>query len=214
VAHAPAERQGDARKTPMSDTTLGPTAVKIISTAKRLFMQRGYRAVSVNDIVQAAEITKPTLYYHFADKEELFVQMSLHMLADMHAQLDLALEGLGATAERLRALAEVMTTATDGDTRMMRHEMREHLSPAQRDRIAHAFLGHIFEPVARVMEQGLAAGDLAGRSPFELAWMFLGLVEGFHQEPESPETAFTAAHFSTETLIDMFLYGVAPRSHR
>lgn len=198
----------------MSDTTLGPTAVKIIGTAKHLFMQRGYRAVSVNDIVQAAEITKPTLYYHFADKEELFAQMCLHMLAEMSAEMDAALEGRATTAERLRAMAEVMTTSADGDTRMMRHEMREHLSPAQRERIAHAFREHMFEPVAQVMEQGIAAGELAGRSSFELAWMFLSLAEGFHREPEPADATFTATPITTETLIDMFLYGVAPRASR
>lgn len=198
----------------MPATTLGPTAVKIITTAKHLFMQRGYRAVSVNDIVQAAEITKPTLYYHFADKEELFAQMCLHMLAEMAAEMAAALEGRATTAERLRALAEVMTNAADGDTRMMRHEMREHLSPAQRERISLAFRELMFEPVMRVMEQGLADGDLAGRDAFSLAWMFLGLVEGFHREPQSPEDAFPATPLNTEMLIEMFLYGVAPRASR
>jgi AcrR family transcriptional regulator len=43
------------------------TAQKILSVAAHLFMQLGYRAVSISDIVKAAEITKPTLYYYFPD---------------------------------------------------------------------------------------------------------------------------------------------------
>lgn len=194
-----------------AEPTLGPTATRILVTAKGLFMQRGYRAVSVNDIVQAAEITKPTLYYHFADKEELFVQMSLFMLADMHKQMQAALEGVNGTAERLTALAHMMTTATDGDTRMMRHEMREHLSPEQRARIGIAFYERIVVPINSVMAEGIARGELGQRSAEALTWMFLSMIEGFYREPESEDDATPAMQFSATALIDLFLYGVAPR---
>ncbi|MFQ3664154.1 MAG: helix-turn-helix domain-containing protein, partial [Chloroflexaceae bacterium] len=39
-----------------------PTAVKIVDAASHLFLQRGYKAVSINDIIRAADVTKPTLY--------------------------------------------------------------------------------------------------------------------------------------------------------
>jgi AcrR family transcriptional regulator len=194
-----------------SEPVLSPTASKILATAKGLFMQRGYRAVSVNDIVQAAEITKPTLYYHFADKEELFVQMSLHMLAEMHEQMQAALEGRSGTMERLTAIAHVMTTATDGDTRMMRHEMREHLSPAQRARIGMAFQQRIVEPIGAVMAEGLAHGELGRHPAPALTWMFLSMIEGFHREPEDPGANVPVTQFAPEAMVDLFLFGVAPR---
>jgi AcrR family transcriptional regulator len=210
VEEATAERM----KPMTTEPTLSPTAMKILVTAKGLFMQRGYRAVSVNDIVQAAEITKPTLYYHFADKEELFAQMSLHMVGQMHADMVAALEGRDTTAERLAALADVMTTTADGDTRMMRHEMREHLSPAQRARIGLAFQQQIVEPINHVMSEGLARGELGRYTAAELTWMFLSLIEGFYHEPQAEGDAAAGAHFSSDTLVDLFLYGVAPRGTR
>ena len=73
-------------------------------------MQLGYRAVSINDIVKAAEITKPTLYYYFRDKEELFAQMAIQRLVEMHAALDRALAGQAGTQARLAALAGVLLT--------------------------------------------------------------------------------------------------------
>jgi AcrR family transcriptional regulator len=39
--------------------------------AARLFATRGYDATSVREIVEAAGVTKPTLYYHFGSKEGL-----------------------------------------------------------------------------------------------------------------------------------------------
>jgi AcrR family transcriptional regulator len=55
----------------VAEAIYNPTASNILDTATRLFMQLGYRAVSINDIAKAAKITKPTLYYYFPDKEAL-----------------------------------------------------------------------------------------------------------------------------------------------
>jgi AcrR family transcriptional regulator len=47
------------------------TRDRIVATATRLFSERGPSAVSVRDLAEAAEVTVPGLYYHFASKAEL-----------------------------------------------------------------------------------------------------------------------------------------------
>ena len=44
---------------------------KILSCAERMFYQRGYDAVGVQEIAAAAGVTKPTLYYYFGSKRGL-----------------------------------------------------------------------------------------------------------------------------------------------
>ena len=44
---------------------------KILSCALKLFSARGYDAVGVQEIVDAAGITKPTLYHYFGSKRGL-----------------------------------------------------------------------------------------------------------------------------------------------
>jgi AcrR family transcriptional regulator len=190
------------------ETVYNPTATKILHTAARLFMQRGYRAVSVNDIVHAAEVTKPTLYYHFADKEELFVQMGLQMLAKMHGRMQAALAGKTGSAARLRALAEVLLTGVEGDIKMMRREMEEHLSLEARQRMNAAFFQHLFTPVLQVMQTGLDDGEMARHNAAELTWLFLGMMSGFRGEQggQRSEEGF-APDFSAETLVTLFLHG-------
>lgn len=46
----------------------------VLSAAVTLFAARGYNATSVRDIVEAAGCTKPTLYYYFKNKEQLFIE--------------------------------------------------------------------------------------------------------------------------------------------
>ncbi|MCB9680108.1 MAG: TetR/AcrR family transcriptional regulator [Alphaproteobacteria bacterium] len=47
---------------------------RILAVATRLFGQQGYGATSVREVVDGAGVTKPTLYYWFANKEALFVE--------------------------------------------------------------------------------------------------------------------------------------------
>lgn len=54
---------------PSSDDTC--TRGEILKQAAKLFAQRGFDAVSVREIVEAAGCTKPSLYYHFESKEGL-----------------------------------------------------------------------------------------------------------------------------------------------
>jgi AcrR family transcriptional regulator len=49
----------------------GEMAPHIARVAARLFAERGYDATSVREIVEAAGVTKPTLYYHFGSKQGL-----------------------------------------------------------------------------------------------------------------------------------------------
>jgi len=47
----------------------------IFQTALELFAEKGYDAVSPNEIVEKVGITKPTLYYFFGSKEGLFDEL-------------------------------------------------------------------------------------------------------------------------------------------
>jgi AcrR family transcriptional regulator len=71
----------------------------ILTQALTLFAARGYEGVGVQEIVDAASITKPTLYHYFGSKEgllkELFVERFEPFLKDLrkaaHYERDLPL---------------------------------------------------------------------------------------------------------------------------
>jgi AcrR family transcriptional regulator len=59
--------------------------MRIERAATRLFAQRGFAATTVDDIVQAAGVTKPMLYRHFESKQELCVALLVHHRAELIA---------------------------------------------------------------------------------------------------------------------------------
>jgi AcrR family transcriptional regulator len=47
---------------------------KILKAALRIFLEKGYDAASINDVVQESKFTKGGLYHHFSNKEHLFIE--------------------------------------------------------------------------------------------------------------------------------------------
>jgi AcrR family transcriptional regulator len=78
---------------------------EILATAAALFGERGYDAVSLEDVADRLDVTKGSLYYYFASKDEL-VTAAIETLGN---EWTARLEGLpesrsGTPAQRLRAL--------------------------------------------------------------------------------------------------------------
>lgn len=47
----------------------------ILDKAKELFIQRGYAATSMDELVRYIGVSKGSIYYHFKSKEDLFMQL-------------------------------------------------------------------------------------------------------------------------------------------
>ena len=63
---------------------------EIVAAASSLFLSEGYDGASMGKIAAAAGLTPNTLYWYFADKDELFVavaDLSLDMLLQQHAKV-------------------------------------------------------------------------------------------------------------------------------
>ncbi|MED1915698.1 TetR/AcrR family transcriptional regulator, partial [Bacillus thuringiensis] len=51
------------------------TKKKIADASRILFMQKGYKATSIEDIVKATGYSGGNIYYHFKSKEGLFLHL-------------------------------------------------------------------------------------------------------------------------------------------
>jgi AcrR family transcriptional regulator len=78
----------------------------IVLAGLRLFAQYGYRKSSIDDIAQAAQVAKRTVYLHFENKAAVFLAI-LEYLGDQVRQRCLAAESAGGTAvDRLTGLLD------------------------------------------------------------------------------------------------------------
>jgi len=63
------------------------TKVQIMKIAGKLFSQRGYYGVSMSDIAQELNLTKSSLYYHFASKDKLVEELVENAVKDLKKEL-------------------------------------------------------------------------------------------------------------------------------
>jgi len=78
----------------------------IVLAGLRLFTQYGYRKTSIDDIAQAAQVAKRTVYLHFENKAAVFLAI-LEYIGDQVRQRCAAAESAGGTAvDRLTGLLD------------------------------------------------------------------------------------------------------------
>jgi AcrR family transcriptional regulator len=77
---------------------------RILMVAATLFANNGYAGTSTREIVEAASVTKPTLYYYFKNKEDLYIKLMDLALGAFACILDESLARTGAMRSRLVGL--------------------------------------------------------------------------------------------------------------
>ncbi|RLB12279.1 MAG: TetR/AcrR family transcriptional regulator [Deltaproteobacteria bacterium] len=75
---------------------------EILDVALRLFSERGYYSVSMEEIAKEAEFSVGTLYNFFKSKEELYKSLVKEVADRFHSSLTKAIEKRGSVIERLR----------------------------------------------------------------------------------------------------------------
>jgi AcrR family transcriptional regulator len=70
----PADRPSPAKAAAIR-LTAGERRDQLFDVALRLFAERGYEATTMDEIAEAAGVTKPLLYQHFSSKRSLYLEL-------------------------------------------------------------------------------------------------------------------------------------------
>ncbi|WP_227984576.1 TetR/AcrR family transcriptional regulator [Nocardia spumae] len=86
------------------------TRASLEAVGRRLFAERGYTAVSAEQIVAAAGVTRGALHHHYGDKRGLFIAVLEQLEADNTAEIGRAIAGLPDPTDPLAAMATGLHT--------------------------------------------------------------------------------------------------------
>jgi AcrR family transcriptional regulator len=191
-------------------TTNGETRHEILRAALKRFAHGGYAATSVQQIVDDAGVSKPTLYYYFGDKAELFQAL----VNEAHDERFRLLQQAGEQNQGVRAqLIETLTVLFDyfrANRELMRISMATAFAapgemPEGFD--CRARCERNFEFLHDLIKQGQTRGELGQRfTSNELAYGFYGQANVYLMTllltPESDFNRQTA-----ERIVDLFMSG-------
>ena len=113
------------------------TRAELLTAAARVFARRGFHATSLDAIGEAAGFSRGAVYYNFADKEELFLELLDRRCAERAEDLRDVLAGadeddVEATSRQAQLAAEHALDAMTGDPQW-RALYLEFLAHAARD---------------------------------------------------------------------------------
>jgi AcrR family transcriptional regulator len=162
---------------------------QLLSIGLEVFARQGFHRTAMNDVAEAAGVTKPVLYQHFASKRELYL-----------ALLEEAGRGL------LTAIAEATATVTDGKaqteagfTAYFQWVADDHDaflllfgSGARRDEEFAEAVRRVEETIAEAIEP-LIAADIDTSHRRTLAHALVGLAEGASRQLVASGLSFDAS---------------------
>ena len=185
---------------------------QVLREARRLFLQRGYAGVAVGQVAAAVGVTKPTLYYYFADKEGLYAAVFCDLLRLIGGYIR---EVVGNEAlsvrQRLFELAFGYFRYADATLEPMIRDTNELIGARHARMVWEAYESEFFGPMREFMRAGMRAGELREIDADVLVRAFLSLLDGF-TAPGGHATRDDAEHRRiAEIMVGLFAEGAAPR---
>ena len=146
-----------------------PVPQRLLAEATRLFAERGFDRTSVQEIVEAAGVTKGALYHYFGSKDDLLHEIYGRLLRLQQERLDLYAEGPGSAGERLRAAAAdvVVTTLENLDDAMIFFRSMHQLTHEKQKQVR-AERRRYHERFRALIEEGQRSGEFAADVPPDL----------------------------------------------
>lgn len=132
------------------ESRLDDKKLRIINAAKGVFLKYGYRRVTMNDLAEAAGMSRPALYLVFPKKEDVFCGMVRELARGISEEVTGGLESIKTPMEKLKFVCEVW---------MVRSFDWVNESPEAREvfESSHEFAGEAVNESLAVFERDLAS---------------------------------------------------------
>jgi AcrR family transcriptional regulator len=150
----------------------------ILEQARQLFFAHGYHGVSIRDIVQACGLSNAALYYHFGNKQNLFVEVIRGFVASVVQPVQEAEAGSGSSRERLTRMVLAFAQFSS-ESRSELHMLLRDLTECEGKEIQQLIpevTGQILAPFAAVLEDGIAAGEIRAMDVQRISLLLMGMI--------------------------------------
>lgn len=181
---------------------------QLLESATRLFKEKGYHNTSMQDLADALDMQKGSLYYYIDSKEELLRRLLERATSFLALQIDEIYAADLPPREKLRWALQ-----NHGETLMEHMDLvavylQEYRNlPPERLREALGVRKHYEQMLMQILEDGIASGEFRTVSVKMAVFGLLGMLNWTHQW-FSPDGEFSAQEVAA-MLADLALDGLA-----
>jgi len=151
---------------------------RLLDAAAELFNGKGYVATTVREIVKAADVTKPVLYYYFKNKEGIFLELMQATYAKFNAMVDSVRSEKGGAREKLRLFIDQTFSLFLEEIKTVRLMYSLYYGPHQGAPFFDFDIYHRkFQEVIRgLVEEGIRRKEFGDKSPEDMTWVIIGVI--------------------------------------
>lgn len=188
---------------------------ELIQATYREVAEKGYSAVTLQDIATRAGVSKGSTLYYFATKEDLFLGALEWLIAEIHARIRERVAAVDDPVGKLKeALASVFANAQE--SRQFFLAYTDFISIGTRNQRFHDLNARFYNGCCtldrEIIEFGIAAGAFRPVNLDDASSMMRALVDGFMlQWFFSSQGTFEEYHRRCERIVLDFLM---PSTHR
>lgn len=169
---------------------------RILDSALKLFVRRGYVDTTIDDIAEASDLTKGAVYHYFGSKEELLLELLARIEHESMQVTDEAFsEGLSATDKLVRYLHRQAVKAVERpDSLLFVVTLSANLASVS-ERVRQqvdAIHGRLAKAFERIIREGVKSGEF--RPPIserDLSLFFIAIYSGnvlqWHRSGRQPK---------------------------
>ena len=186
--------------------------MRIMECAKELFYAKGYDAVGVQEIVDRAGITKPTLYYYFGSKMGLLKTLLETKFEESHIFFKEAFEENQDIRSSLYRMARAYFDFFEKDREFYMLMMALFYSARENEayQAVKPYVTQFYETVVEVFDRASAQlGNMNGRQR-QFAIGFIGAINHYlllHCEMD-PDHHEKVGEEKIISLVNQFMYGI------
>jgi AcrR family transcriptional regulator len=154
---------------------------QIIQAAMVVFARDGFAQTRMEDIAQAAGLSKATLYLYFADKDDIIFAILQSFIERGFTELSTLVESESLVSASLLAWTRQRMQEMQENPAFIGIGFEFHAIAARQEATRHALQRYYHQyqnGIAALIQKGIARGELQAADPQELALAILGIYEG------------------------------------
>jgi AcrR family transcriptional regulator len=182
---------------------------QILAAALNLFIAHGYHGLSMRQIAEAVGVSKAALYYHFQDKEQLFLVVLDAQLDHFERLIGLAMTEEHNARQRIRRLvSEILSQPVEmrAAIRLASQEMAQLSEPA-RAIFNRSYHSRFIDKIQAMLKAGIDQGELRPIDPGVATWALMGILHPYFFPAQTSEVP--PAKTVIEPILQIFLDGIA-----
>ena len=151
---------------------------RLLDAAAELFNSRGYAATTVREIVKAAGVTKPVLYYYFRNKEGIFLELMRETYVKFNELIDSVRSEKGPARQRLVRFIDQSFCLFLEEIKTVRLMYSFYYGPHQGAPFFDFDIYHrkYQETIRGLVEEGIRRKEFRGENPEDMTWVIIGAI--------------------------------------